>query len=167
MNKLKGIKSPWVMLLVGPPLSGKSTFIRNNSEFFEDSTIISRDQILLDLHGSDNYELAFKEVNQKEVDRILSNSIRDASVLGKNVVIDMTNLTKKRRRNSLNYFGDEYYKVAVIFPILSDSEYERRNLSRKESENKWIPPHVIKNMISSYQTIDKLDEGINKVFTYE
>jgi predicted kinase len=164
MKQLKNLKSPWVMLLIGPPLSGKSTFIRNNPDIFKDSVIISRDQIVLDLHGSDDYNLAFKEVNQKLVDKTLRQKLEDHSRLGDNIVIDMTNLTSKRRRTNLSYFGDEYQKIGVIFTILGEKEYELRNIRRNEEENKWIPPHVIKNMISSYQTIDT-SEGFNKVLT--
>ena len=76
----------------------------------------------------------------------------------------MTNMTRKRRISNLDYFGDEYYKVAVIFPILDESEYERRNLKRKEEEHKWIPPHVLKSMISSYQSVTK-EEGFDKIIS--
>lgn len=126
--------------------------------------MISRDQILLDVYGSDNYDEAFKNVNQKEVDRVLISSIQKASKENKNVIINMTNMTRKRRMYNLDFFGDEYYKIAVIFPILDESEYERRNLKRKEEEQKFIPSHVLKNMISSYQTVSK-EEGFDKIIS--
>ena len=75
----------------------------------------------------------------------------------------MTNMTRKRRMYNLDFFGEEYYKVAVIFPILDEAEYERRNLKRKEEEQKFIPTHVLKNMISSYQSVDKSSEGFDKI----
>lgn len=160
---IKNLKQPWVMTLIGPPLSGKSTWIRNNFDLNE-IVWISRDQTLLDVYGSDNYDEAFKNVNQKEVDRVLVSSIQKASKEGKNVIIDMTNMTRKRRMYNLDFFGDDYYKIAVIFPILDESEYERRNLKRKEEEQKFIPSHVLKNMISSYQTVSK-EEGFNKIIS--
>jgi len=159
---IKHLKQPWVLVLIGPPLSGKSTWIKNNFDMNE-VILISRDQTLLDVYGSDNYDEAFKNVNQKEVDRVLVSNIQKASKEGKNVIIDMTNMTRKRRIYNLNFFGNEYYKVGVIFPILDESEYERRNLKRKEEEQKFIPTHVLKNMISSYQTVDKSSEGFNKI----
>lgn len=158
---IKHLKSPWVLTLIGPPLSGKDTWIRNNFDLNE-VVMISRDQILLDVYGSDNYDEAFKNVNQKEVDRVLISTIQKDSKEGKNVIINMTNMTRKRRIYNLDFFGDEYYKVAVIFPILDESEYERRNLKRKEEEQKFIPTHVLKNMISSYQTVSK-EEGFDKI----
>ena len=120
---IKHLKEPWVLTLIGPPMSGKSTWIKDNFDLNE-IVWISRDQILLNVYGSDNYDEAFKNVNQKEVDRVLISTIQNASKEKKNVIIDMTNMTRKRRISNLDYFGDEYYKVAVIFPILDESEYE-------------------------------------------
>ena len=158
---IKHLKEPWVLTLIGPPMSGKDTWIRQNFNL-DEIVMISRDQILLDVYGSDNYDEAFKNVNQKEVDRVLVSTFINASKDKKNVIINMTNMTRKRRISNLDYFGDEYYKVAVIFPILDEAEYERRNLKRKEEESKWIPPHVLKSMISSYQSVTK-EEGFDKI----
>jgi hypothetical protein len=71
-------------------------------------------------------------------------------------------MTRKRRTYNLSFFGDEYTKIAVIFPILSDEEYSRRNTKRKDEEQKFIPPYVLKNMIGSYQTVTK-EEGFDKI----
>lgn len=158
---IKHLKEPWVLTLIGPPMSGKDTWIRQNFNL-DEIVMISRDQILLDVYGSDNYDEAFKNVDQKEVDRVLVSTFINASKDKRNVIINMTNMTRKRRISNLDYFGDEYYKVAVIFPILDEAEYERRNLKRKEEESKWIPPHVLKSMISSYQSVTK-EEGFDKI----
>jgi predicted kinase len=160
---LKHIKEPWVMILIGPPLSGKTTWIKKDPQL-SSAVLISRDQTLLDVYGSDNYDEAFKNVNQKEVDRVLMSSIRQASKEGKNVIIDMTHMTRKRRTYNLSFFGDEYNKIAIIFPILSDDEYERRNSKRAGEENKSIPIFVLRNMIKSYQTVEKA-EGFNKIIS--
>lgn len=158
---LKTLKEPFVIILVGPPLSGKSTWIRQN---FPDINVISRDEILMEVYGSRNYTEAFQNVNQKEVDRVLDSRLKEANSSNQNVIIDMTHMTSKRRKQNLNYFSSDFYKLAVIFPILSDDEYVRRNNKRIEEENKDLPMHVIKNMISSYQNI-KDDEGFNRVIS--
>ena len=66
---LDKLKDPYVIILIGPPLSGKTTWINKNFEpgSFE---LISRDQIVLDIHGEDDYNTAFNTVDQKEVDRV-------------------------------------------------------------------------------------------------
>jgi predicted kinase len=161
--KLDRLKEPYVIILIGPPLSGKTTWIRENfdSNTFE---LISRDQIILDLHGKDDYNTAFKTVDQKEVDKILVNKISTSAKEGKNVIIDMTHMTSKRRRYNLSFFGRDYYKLAVIFPVLKDEEYISRDKKRTEEENKSIPMYVIKNMIFSYQPVKK-DEGFDRVIS--
>ena len=155
------LPEPFVILLIGPPLSGKTTWIREN---FPTTDVISRDEIVMEVYGSKNYTEAFGSVDQKEVDRILNQRFLDFSTEKRNLIVDMTNMTIKRRRATLNYFSNDYYKMAVIFPILSDDEYGRRNLKRIKEENKDLPMHVIKNMISSYNPISP-DEGFDKVIS--
>jgi hypothetical protein len=82
----------------------------------------------------------------------------------KSVIVDMTNMTIKRRLSTLKYFGDNFYRIAVIFPILSDEEYQIRNQKRISEENKDLPLRIIKRMISSYQPISK-EEGFNKIIS--
>ena len=160
---LDKLKEPYVIILIGPPLSGKTTWIKKNFEP-ESFELISRDQIVLDLHGEDDYNTAFKTVDQKEVDKILVNKISTSAKEGKNAIIDMTHMTSKRRKYNLSFFDEKYYKLAVIFPILKEEEYIARDKKRTEEENKSIPMYVIKNMISSYQSVKK-DEGFDRVIS--
>lgn len=158
---IKNLKEPFVIVLIGPPLSGKSTWIRNN---FPDTDVICRDEILMEVYGSRNYDEAFQKVDQRRVDKILRQRLVDADKELKNTIIDMTHMTSKRRRTNLEYFGDDFYKLGVIFPILPDEEYERRNEKRIEEENKNLPMHVVKRMISQYQPIRE-EEGFDKVIS--
>lgn len=158
---LNNLKEPFVIILVGPPLSGKSTWIRNN---FPTTEVISRDEILMEVYGSRDYDKAYSNVDQKEVDRVLHQRLVDANKNKENVIIDMTHMTSKRRKHNLDYFSDDYYKLCVIFPLLSDEEYERRNQKRIKEENKNLPMHVVKIMISQYQSI-RQDEGFDKVIS--
>jgi predicted kinase len=158
---LKYLKEPFVIILIGPPLSGKSTWIREN---FPTTEVISRDETVMEVYGSRNYTEAFNNVDQKEVDRVLTQKFLDANLAKKSVIVDMTHMASKRRKQNLNYFSDDYYKLGVIFPILSDDEYVRRNQKRIEEENKDLPMRIVKSMISSYQPITT-DEGFNKVIT--
>lgn len=160
---IKQLKEPWVMILIGPPMSGKDTWIKSNPEL-EDAVMISRDQILLDVWGSDNYDEAFSNADQKLVDRKLNQLLVETGKSEKNAIVNMTHMGRKRRKNNLSFFPN-HNKIAVIFPILSDEEYERRNKKRQKEENKYIPPKVLKSMISSYQTVDKKEEGFNKVIS--
>lgn len=159
-NYLKNLDSPFVLFLVGPPLSGKDTFIRNLS--LNDTTVISRDDIVLELCDGMNYNQAFKSVNQKQVDKILKDKMINASNAGGNVIINMTNLRKKKRNSFKMKFGDNYKKIAVVFPILSDEEYQVRNINRTTQEGKTISFSIIRDMINDFESIDST-ENFDKV----
>lgn len=158
---IKNLKEPFVIILIGPPLSGKTTWIREN---FPTTEVISRDETVMEVYGSRNYTEAFNNVDQKEVDKVLAQKFLDANVAKKNVIVDMTHMASKRRKQNLNYFSNDYYKLAVIFPILSEEEYVKRNQKRIEEENKDLPMGIVKSMISSYQPITA-EEGFNKVIS--
>ena len=162
---VKTTKNPFVIILIGPPLSGKSTQLElaKNSEIeFE---VIGADAILMEKYAKngETYSEAYVKSNSKDVNRILKNRLEEASELGKNVIVDMTNLTSKRRITTLNYFGDEYTKIAFQFEILDKSEYIKRNIKRNEEIGKYIPESVIFNMIGSFKSPSK-EEGFDKIF---
>lgn len=149
------------MLLSGIPMSGKSTWIREN---YPDTLTISRDELVMEVAGTRDYNLAFKTVNQKAVDKLLVKRITDAATQKVDVIIDMTNLSTKVRAKNLSYFSDDYYKVAVVLPILDAAEYKRRNDFRSLNENKFIPPFVIKSMMDSF-VVPTEDEGFDKIIS--
>ena len=150
-----------VILLVGPPLSGKDSLLKKLN--LGDVTIVSRDDILMSLHNTNDYSEAFHKVDQKEVDKLLNRKIQDCIDSKKNVVINMTNLSKKGRNRHLCKFPIENYeKVAIVFPKLSLTEYLNRNQKRKLEENKFIPPNVIQSMIDNWEDVTT-EEGFNKI----
>jgi len=153
------MNKPFVILLVGVPLSGKSTWIRNNHPA---TRIVSRDELVMEVYGSDDYNTAFKEVNQKDVDRLLDLRLKEVNTNKENVIVDMTNMVVSRRVKTLRYFSEDYYKEVIVFPVLDLDEYDRRNKERNVNENKWIPPFVISSMLNSYQE-PTLDEGFDKI----
>ena len=112
------MRNPFVILLIGTPLSGKSTWIKNN---YPHILTICRDEIILQNSKFKDYDSAFEEVNQKEIDKILEGKIIEASRNNENVIIDMTNLSSKRRARNLGYFSRKYYKIGIVFPILENS----------------------------------------------
>ena len=158
------IKNPFVIFLVGPPLSGKDTLIRNLE--LSNVVVVSRDDIVLEMCPGLNYNDAFKSVNQKQVDKVLKARLIDLANSGKNVIINLTNLRRKKRNLFKSYFSKEYVKVSIIFPILSLQEYEKRNKVRFESENKNISRSVMEDMINGYESIDE-SENFDKVINYK
>jgi predicted kinase len=153
------LKEPFVMLLIGPTLSGKSTWIKSN---YPDVNVISRDEIVMEIAGTRDYNKAFETVDHKVVDKVLLERLTESNSNKVSTIVDMTNMVVKRRLQTLRYFDDTFYKVAVVFPILSSEEYQKRNIDRNAKENKWIPPFVIKNMINSYQEPTE-EEGYDRI----
>ena len=150
-----------VILLVGPPLSGKDTYLRGKD--FSDFIIISRDDILMSLHNTNDYSDAFNQVDQKLVDKLLNQKIQDCIDNKKNVIINMTNLSKKSRNKHLCKFpNSDYEKIAIVFPKLNLCDYINRNDNRKKEENKFIPVGVIQSMIENWQEVTE-DEGFNTI----
>lgn len=147
------------MLLIGPTLSGKSTWIKSN---YPDVNVISRDEIVMEIAGTRDYNKAFETVDHKVVDKVLLERLTESNSNKVSTIVDMTNMAVKRRLQTLRYFDDTFYKVAIVFPILSSEEYQKRNIDRNAKENKWIPPFVIKNMINSYQEPTE-EEGYNRI----
>jgi predicted kinase len=151
--------NPYILVLVGTVLSGKSTWIKNN---YSGVNVISRDEIILQLSKTEDYNLAFRSVDGKIVDKLLLKKFIEANQTKTSTIVDMTNITKKRRMKTLSYFSDDFQKIAVVFPILTSEEYQIRNEKRSLQENKWLPAGVILDMMQSFEA-PTLDEGFNQI----
>ena len=146
---------PTLTLMVGIPNSGKSTLVKEMKSKY----IISRDSILVE-YGKEKYNLDdYNEIwktlspkDQQEIDRILQKQFMKAYKEKVNIVIDMTNTSKKSRKKWVNA-ANGYYKKAIV--CLTDyQEILHRNTNR---ENKIIPRSVIERMMKSF-TIPLYDE---------
>lgn len=154
---------PTITVLVGPPNVGKSTWIKVNKS---DECVISRDDTLIryaEFNGmaQDDYSTIWKnltEEDQKEIDAEILNQFNRANKSKNDIIIDMTNMSKKSRRKWLSQVKG-YNKKAVVFMTDIETLFER-NLKRKETEGKYIPEEVIINMIKSFlvPTFDEVDE---------
>jgi len=153
MNKAQEGK-PVVYFMMGIPNSGKTTFIENN---LKDKEIVSRDNILLE-YGKEKYNLedysdiwkVLTDEDQKEIDKLLNERLKDLQEQGKDFVIDMTLLNVKSRRRMLNKIKKDYQVIYIN--ILTDYEtIMERNKERFEKEGKLIPENVIINMMKKYQ----------------
>lgn len=168
MERFKEIldgKQPYIVLLVGTPLVGKSTLL---NKYFSDEkyTLISRDEILMEVAGTRDYNeawniLSAKKDGQKPVDKKLKYRLLELAKAGENVIVDMTNLTMKGRRKHLAKFP-KHFKSAIVFDFLTTEEYIARNEKRESEENKAMTMKTIERMKASYEEITD-EEGFDLV----
>ena len=135
-----------ITFLIGLPCSGKSTYVKQLLRKDYRLSVISRDDILLDLAETNNYDEAWNKVDQKEVDKLLNEELRDCLADGDNIVIDMTNLSRKGRNKFLSQIPKTYKKKCVLFCTGLDVIKDRNN-NRK---NKLISKDVYNRMVTSF-----------------
>jgi predicted kinase len=161
------IGKPTCTLLIGSPLSGNiqlDLFVTRLLEEFEqfevapldinvneETVIVSRDTILVDYGNNNNLGKTYPEIwgnlsdtDQKNIDVMTQTRFNTAIKAGKNIVIDMANMSKKARNRWISNLPKYYVKKAVVM-LTSYDELKRRN-------GKDIPEYVIKNMAKSFAT---------------
>jgi len=152
-------KSKEAIVFIGLPASGKSTYrdqILSTRDNFE---VASSDDLVLALADKGlTYNEAFKSVDRKDVEKKLNERIKELVKDGKNIIFDLTNMSKKGRRKKLASLTREYKKTAYVF--LTDFEtLEIRNKIRGQ-QGKYIPPSVIEGMVKAFHPpmYDDFDE---------
>lgn len=146
-----------LIMLVGIPTSGKSTF--SNNPKYKDYIRVSSDDILQEVakERQQSYNTVFKgniRFAQIAMMKVLRKAIGD----GKSIIWDQTNLTKKQRREKLKHIPDTYKKTAVYF-IVDLKTALKRNTQRP---GKVIPPEILERMIKEYE-LPVLEEGFDEI----
>lgn len=145
--------TPHIIMLIGPPASGKSTWIQNNKQ---DHVIISTDDII-EMWGSE-LGLTYSEVWKtmfKDAERKMKEDYHQALMDNRNIIIDRTNMSKKIRSKLLFSVPENYWKYGIIFSA-SREELDRRLLQRP---GKHIPAFVMDDMLERYEepTLEEFD----------
>jgi predicted kinase len=152
-------KTNKITVLVGLPRSGKSTWIAKNKT---SEVLICRDDEVMKLakskYGKETYSECFRALtdeDQKEVDKILDTKYLNAIRENSDIIVDMTNMSKKSRKRWLSPF--QGHKTILVFAT-EYNECLRRNSVCKETEGKFIPEYVFFNMAKSF-TYPQYDEA--------
>lgn len=156
----KNIKDNYIDLLIGIPYSGKSFFLENyvnNS----DIVIISRDNLIMKKYPELSYNEAWKLVDQNAINLELDSLFRSAVKDNKNIIVDMTNLSRKSRNSKLSQVSKNYNKKASVFYTGMGKIKERI----KKRKDKNIDQLVLNRMMNSFQlpTYSEFDEIYFKV----
>lgn len=132
-----------ITVLVGPPRAGKSTWVENN---VNEALVISRDDLVMKHGEGKTYSECWSSISQekhKELDKEIQSMFQNAVKTGHDIVIDMTNMSKKSRRKWLANTKD-YHKKSVVF-IESPSCLISRNTPEKH-----IPLKVTDMMMRNF-----------------
>ena len=105
----------------------------------------------------------------------LYKKIKQADVSGKDIVVDMTNMTIRARKRALEAIEgkeSEYKKVAVVFEtsgaedIIAKNAARRSEITKAAGRPKTVPPEQIFKMLSTFQAISS-QEGFDEVVSVD
>ena len=142
---------PSLLMLVGLPGSGKSTYIKNH--FNQNLHVHSSDDIREELSGNVNNQ----DIN-KEVFELLHKRVKDDLKNGISCVYDATNLNWKRRKAFLESLkGIDCFKVCHVIATPYEVCLEQNN-----SRDRVVPEEVIERMYRNFD-IPWYNEGWNDI----
>ena len=155
------LESPFVLVMVGLPGVGKSTWLKNNGKPDLSCMVVSSDYYI-DQAAADlgkTYNEVF-ERSVKKAQKLADYDADEAMMNELNVFWDQTNLSIKKRKKILDMFPVEYHRYAVYFCLPEYQEWMRRLNSRP---GKTIPEHILMNMKKSME-VPSPSEGFDSVF---
>lgn len=150
-EELGTAQGPRIELLVGPSNSGKSTYLRWRIGEGYRGAILSRDRHVLASGGGKSYSESWNssdEADHRRIDEELEREFRRYVGEGKDVIVDMMNLTCTSRRRWLENLPKQYRKKATVF-LTTYSEIIRRN--RAQHPGKFIPETAIEAMMKRFE----------------
>lgn len=140
-----------VIFNIGIPYSGKNY---NSTKL--GYTVISRDKLISDILWEYSYNKTQEMVDQAMINVKLMDNLKRSINNRENIIIDMTNLTRKSRNLKRNLFPNCYKKTANVYYTGLKTIRERMN-TRTE---KYISWDIIENMMNKYSLplYDEFDE---------
>jgi predicted kinase len=147
-------------MLIGIPGSGKSTLAKSLAQ--EGNTVLSSDEIRRNIFGEDSFPADEKEREkiQSAVYKVIREEAREHLKNGRSVVIDATNLNRKRRKKLLSFFSDTpSYKKAILL-ITSPEVCKKRNEIRPRG--KRVPDENMEEMLRRFE-VPVIGEGWDEI----
>ena len=161
---------PKLYVLVGPPGVGKSSWIAQN---VSDPYVISYDSAVdivrepLGLRYDDVAGAGGQNQFRKEVEAVHKQMIRDAVGSGKDIVVDMTNMTARARRRALAAVSGherEYEKVAVVFDFQGAEKGVHDAVAQRAARlgDKTLSYSIVQGMMDRFEMPPE-GEGFDKI----
>lgn len=157
-----------ITLLVGAPCSGKSYWIerlskRMNVNVAWDTRILSRDDLVYEMGKCETYDECWKNVDHKKIDEVLEKRFRATVKEDKDIIVDMTNMSRKSRRRWLHGVKKSYKKKAVMFATSLDTLLDRdRARAGKTLGVRFLHPMIKKLSIPMYDEFDEIEWVIDR-----
>lgn len=144
---------PRLLMLIGLPGSGKSTWAKTFIDANSNTVIISSDEIRKELFNNESSQEDNNRVFYEMNKRTLSNLS-----LGTNVIYDATNISRKKRKAFLDKVPTYVKKEAHVIwaPI-------KTCVNRDNFRKRTVGQNVIWKMVCSYQP-PFFDEGFNYIY---
>lgn len=143
IDTIKAIKANLLIMFVGLPASGKSTFAKEISELLYDTVVISSDEIrekeFGDINDQSHNDKVFNIVNKQIILNLKDN---------KNVCYDATNLSKKRRKEFIKKIRKNFSSVKIMAIVMAVPKYLCKK--RDEERDRHVGPEVINRMIKNW-----------------
>jgi predicted kinase len=138
---------PSVYVLMGLPGSGKTTWRRRFlAERGDAAVAVARDDVVeeMALARGITYGEAWRTFS-KAIDKEFRRRLTEAFTLGRDVVVDNTNLTARARRRILSRVPPGWERVGVIFDA-PDELLVQRLLARADAGEKRVAPWLVSRM---------------------
>lgn len=146
-----------VILMVGCPGSGKSTWSKNAASVNNDIVRLCPDEYRAKL-GEGEEDQSVSEQAFAAVKRDMAEALKN----GISVLIDATLMYRKARKDFIHIAKQYEAKViAVVFEVDEKTAIER-NAKRASEGGRNVPTHIIQNMLSKYQR-PSTEEGFDEI----
>ena len=157
-------RCPRAIFLIGAPASGKSTWTTNYlaqaNQANRLTIVLSTDDLIEDYAREHNisYSEAFDQLDMKTLENTVRESLKYAIRNNQDVIVDRTNMRVRSRNRWLSQVPSHYVRVGIRFEVDSDTLHDRLR-HRAETTGKFVPHHIVDDMLSSHQppTFDEFD----------
>lgn len=147
-----------LIMMVGIPGSGKTTYAKMLKSTHPDWEYVSRDEV--------RYEYVTDQAHyfdhEYEVYKEFCNRIDMHLLNGKTVIADATHLNKKSREKLLNSLTAKIDKTIAIVVVTSFEECMRRN-KKREGTIRRVPDKSMYSMARAFKTPDAMYENFDQI----
>ena len=146
-------RCPMVILPVGVPGSGKSTWVDRFIEMSSHPTVkVSTDDQIEHIAAAigKSYNETHRETDMRVLESKMRDAIKSAAIRKDNIIVDRTNVQTRARDRCLSVMPNYYVRVAVVFE-LEKQELFARLKRRQQQTGKYIPAGLVEQMLADYQ----------------